>query len=198
MQLGFSPTSEGPHLLIQKIEADTAVLDIPEENPPFRWTPENVAIMTEMLAKGRTSRHVSDVIGCSRNAVIGKALRLKIPRNRKQGASQPRSKARAAHPETQAAEPKAKYLDRVGIQNARRERDAAGLPPTPRPYTPQIASGIPPIPLRLSLEELTDKTCRWPIGDVHQEGFGFCGTERTHGSYCGYHARIAYQPRAQS
>ena len=39
------------------------------------------------------------------------------------------------------------------------------------------------------------KTERWPMGDPGTDDFFFCGHEpKENGSYCEYHASIAYQP----
>lgn len=39
-----------------------------------------------------------------------------------------------------------------------------------------------------SILELTDDTCRWPIGDPLEPGFGFCGCQTREGkSYCEDH-----------
>ena len=62
---------------------------------------------------------------------------------------------------------------------------------------------IEPEPIRLvevpsgeqhcSIMHLTDRTCRWPIGDPTSESFCFCGsTPREKGPYCEYHARISF------
>lgn len=42
---------------------------------------------------------------------------------------------------------------------------------------------------------LTDRMCKWPIGDPKEADFHFCA-RATHGSlpYCAEHAAIAYQP----
>jgi len=48
---------------------------------------------------------------------------------------------------------------------------------------------------RITILHLSDKTCKWPIGDPTHEDFCFCGHGPREGSpYCEYHARIAYQP----
>lgn len=165
----------------------------------FKWTDENVAVMTEMLAKGRTSRQVADVLRCSRNAVIGKAGRLDLPRNRNKGSSQPRPRIVVSNGEPVLVEkPKPKYLDRVSVQKARRDRDAAGIAPTAIPYTPRSDITVPQDAKRVSLLELTDKICKWPMGDPQWESFHFCGSERSRGPYCGYHGRLAYGPGTES
>ncbi|TYO91210.1 GcrA family cell cycle regulator [Oceanicella actignis] len=48
---------------------------------------------------------------------------------------------------------------------------------------------------RLSLLELTERTCKWPIGDPATDDFYFCGLPAHGGKpYCEDHVVIAYQP----
>jgi GcrA cell cycle regulator len=48
---------------------------------------------------------------------------------------------------------------------------------------------------RVSILELTEATCRWPLGDPGKDGFGYCGSQtKNELPYCPYHARLAYQP----
>jgi GcrA cell cycle regulator len=46
------------------------------------------------------------------------------------------------------------------------------------------------------LEELTDQTCRWPIGHPPEENFYFCGRKpQDKFVYCPLHLLYAYQPK---
>ena len=48
---------------------------------------------------------------------------------------------------------------------------------------------------KLSLLELTEKTCKWPIGDPATSEFWFCGHPSEQGNpYCETHVSIAFQP----
>ena len=48
---------------------------------------------------------------------------------------------------------------------------------------------------KLSLLELTEKTCKWPIGDPATSEFWFCGHPSEQGKpYCETHISIAFQP----
>ena len=48
---------------------------------------------------------------------------------------------------------------------------------------------------KLSLLELTEKTCKWPIGDPATSEFWFCGHPSEQGKpYCEIHVSIAFQP----
>jgi Uncharacterized protein conserved in bacteria len=46
------------------------------------------------------------------------------------------------------------------------------------------------------LEELTDDTCRWPIGHPYEENFYFCGRKPMEKfPYCKLHVLYAFQPK---
>jgi GcrA cell cycle regulator len=64
--------------------------------------------------------------------------------------------------------------------------------------TPELIDNIIPIGQRRSLLELTELTCRWPIGDPGSSEFFFCGGNSLTGlPYCAYHSRIAHQPASE-
>lgn len=46
----------------------------------------------------------------------------------------------------------------------------------------------------ITLEELRNDMCKWPIGDPQEDDFRFCGCKReSGGSYCSNHQRLAYR-----
>ncbi len=48
---------------------------------------------------------------------------------------------------------------------------------------------------RLSLMQLTERTCKWPVGDPATDDFWFCGLPSTPGKpYCEAHVAVAFQP----
>ncbi len=48
---------------------------------------------------------------------------------------------------------------------------------------------------KLSLLELTERTCKWPIGDPATDDFWFCGLPVQAGKpYCEAHVAVAFQP----
>ncbi|MCQ0093656.1 GcrA family cell cycle regulator [Roseovarius sp. M141] len=48
---------------------------------------------------------------------------------------------------------------------------------------------------RLSLMELTSRTCKWPVGDPATDDFWFCGLPSQAGKpYCEAHVGVAFQP----
>jgi GcrA cell cycle regulator len=76
------------------------------------------------------------------------------------------------------------------------------------PKAPSIRSHVPAVavieedPLQLedgshaTVLTISDRMCRWPIGDPAATEFHFCGHSPKSGSpYCEAHARKAYQPQ---
>ena len=48
---------------------------------------------------------------------------------------------------------------------------------------------------KLNLMELTERTCKWPIGDPATDKFWFCGHQAENGKpYCSTHVAIELQP----
>jgi len=52
--------------------------------------------------------------------------------------------------------------------------------------------------LGVTLMQLREAMCRWPLGDPTTPSFRFCGAAPAMGlPYCAHHAQIAYQPAAE-
>ena len=119
--------------------------------------------------------------------------------------------AKPAKPSKPAAAPKpdpapeAKTEDEPAappISAARRAIIPAGQPLPPQPSANEISpealakvSEIEKSAKRLSLMELTERTCKWPVGDPATEDFWFCGLPVQQGKpYCEAHVGVAFQP----
>jgi GcrA cell cycle regulator len=78
----------------------------------------------------------------------------------------------------------------------------AGQPLPPQPSANEISpealakvTEVEKTARRLTLMELTEKTCKWPIGDPATPNFWFCGLPVQPGKpYCEAHVGVAYQP----
>lgn len=58
---------------------------------------------------------------------------------------------------------------------------------------PQAAELFIPVEQRLTLLQLSEQTCKWPIGDPLTPDFYFCGQHSNEGKpYCEFHSRRAY------
>ena len=67
----------------------------------------------------------------------------------------------------------------------------------PAPQTRMVAEEVVvPINEPVTIMELRESMCRWPIGDPSSPDFRYCGGEAPIGAgpYCRFHSRIAYQP----
>lgn len=171
------------------------------------------------------SQIAKELGGVTRNAVIGKVHRLGLSnRAGSAGApakAAPKEKpaaapATAAKPAAKPAAPKPKAapastppkeepeLDENGIpiSAARRAIIPAGQPLPPQPSANEISpealakvSEVEKTAKRLTLMELTEKTCKWPVGDPATDDFWFCGLAVQQGKpYCEAHVGVAFQP----
>lgn len=85
---------------------------------------------------------------------------------------------------------------------ARRGIIPAGQPLPPQPSANEVSAEalatvreVEKKARRLSLLELTERTCKWPVGDPATEEFWFCGLPTQPGKpYCEAHVAVAFQP----
>jgi GcrA cell cycle regulator len=78
----------------------------------------------------------------------------------------------------------------------------AGQPLPPQPsaneISPEALASVREVEKRarkLTLMELTERTCKWPIGDPATDDFWFCGLPTQAGKpYCDAHVGVAFQP----
>ena len=168
----------------------------------MNWTDERVEKLKRLWAEGLSASQIAAQLGgVSRNAVIGKVHRLNLPGRAKAGGSTgaPRAAKRTAAPSRPAnypARPATRTVTRtVGatVMKEEIEIDAAHEMAYVRP-----SNVVVPISRKLALTDLTERTCKWPVGDPLKDDFHFCGCEASDASpYCTYHARLAYQPVAE-
>ncbi|WP_323042300.1 GcrA family cell cycle regulator [Gemmobacter sp.] len=78
----------------------------------------------------------------------------------------------------------------------------AGQPLPPQPalneISPEALASVREVEKRarkITLMELTERTCKWPIGDPATDDFWFCGLPSQPGKpYCEAHVGVAFQP----
>lgn len=164
------------------------------------WTDERVELLKKLWAEGLSASQIAGRLGAgvTRNAVIGKVHRLNLSgRVQQQRAAQPRTQRKQREP---SLAPRA-----GGSTPSLPTAGSTALKPMLRAEVQLRPAALPePQPLRLvdlpkdgrvTILHLSDKTCKWPIGDPGSEEFCFCGHGPRDGSpYCEYHARLAYQP----
>ena len=138
------------------------------------WTPEKEEKLKELWKKGYSGSQIANMLGdTTRNAVIGKAHRLKLEARTisKKHRSKINTEKNNSENKTQKLGRKARFKALLLDKNF-------------EPENPK------------TIEELTDKTCRWPIGHPYEEKFYFCGrTAIDKFPYCKLHLIYAYQPK---
>ncbi|MBY6241752.1 GcrA family cell cycle regulator [Methylosinus sp. Sm6] len=161
------------------------------------WTDERVELLRRLWNEGLSASQVAAEIGAgiTRNAVIGKIHRL--------GLSQRAKTPIAARP--RAAKQPRLQQNGVAVRAAAASAPsvmgnvALALSPCALPQVearPQEEVVIP-MTERVTIMELRETMCRWPIGDPTSAEFRFCGARTPGGAggpYCGFHAQVAYQP----
>ena len=104
--------------------------------------------------------------------------------------------ARSAEPTAPQAAPQA------ATPATRKPIVPAGQPLPPQPsageISPEALASVREVEKkarRLTLMELTERTCKWPIGDPATDDFWFCGLSTQPGKpYCEAHVGVAFQP----
>lgn len=161
------------------------------------WTEERVSVLKKLWGEGHTAAEIAKQLGgVTRNAVIGKAHRLKLS-NRVSPIQQNKKPANAnkATGRKPAPERTAKMSSvKTAAQAAPSAKAAKSASPAPAERS-VAKSQDAVIPGDLyDLMDLKPRQCRWPSGDPKEEGFGFCGGHALPGlPYCEEHAKVAYQ-----
>jgi len=157
------------------------------------WTDERVELLRQHWSEGKSASQIASLLGhgLTRNAVIGKVHRLGLAsRAKSPGASGGHAAPRA---------PKAAHHAPIRpAAAARMVRGATALAVAPQALVdaePEaFESVVVPMSLRVSIVELKEAMCRWPLGDPASPDFRYCGSPAASGPYCLHHARLAYQP----
>jgi GcrA cell cycle regulator len=145
----------------------------------FSWPQEAIEMLARLAKDGRTGEEAAFELnkkfeaGLSRSSVIGKAARLGI--NFRGAARHPRS---------------------TKTKNAAQAAPAVPAAPIAPALAPVVDIAIP-VSRRVTLFDLRDGMCRWPIGEPAAPEFRFCGTRSVGAVYCGDHTRIAYTTPAE-
>ncbi len=139
------------------------------------WTPEREEKLKELWKKGHSGSQIANLLGdTTRNAVIGKAHRLKLQArsvSKKSTSKKNIEKNNTTEIKGQKLSRKARFKALLLDKNFEQENPK-------------------------KLEELNDTTCRWPIGHPYEDKFYFCGRKPMEKfPYCKLHVLYAFQPK---
>jgi GcrA cell cycle regulator len=160
------------------------------------WTDEIVEQLKQHWIDGKSASQIAGLLGngVTRNAVIGKVHRLGLAGRAKSPSSA------SSRPPRRSPPP---HLPRIAGPRlspaARMTRGATALAFAPQALTElegkeEFESVVVPMSLRVTIVELKESMCRWPLGDPATSEFRYCGSPTASGPYCAYHAGLAYQP----
>lgn len=143
------------------------------------WTKENEQLLAELWGKKLSAREIAAKLGCTRNAVIGKAHRLDLAyrapvAGEGKGAEVPTHRKYVTLPRTERTPPQRPDLESKAVAN-----------------TPE---NVPRGTVREIYKDLRKDSCRWVYGDPSGTDFGVCtSTKVPDKSYCATHAKVAYK-----
>lgn len=176
------------------------------------WTDERVETLKSMWTEGKSASQIAKELGgVTRNAVIGKVHRLGLS-NRVGGADgageetpEPVAPVVEEAPEPvaeAAAAPAIRPVAKDPAIPAVRPKPTLGQPLPPQPSANEISAEalanlaeVAKKARRLTLMQLTERTCKWPVGDPATDDFWFCGLPTLPGKpYCETHVAVAFQP----
>ena len=155
--------------------ANTIYSGFNQRETKMSWTPERENKLRTLWKKGHTASQIASIIGeTTRNAVIGKAHRLNLE-----------ARTISRKPTTTI---KTKSEEGVEVKQEKLSRKAR--------FKSLLLDKNFEAENPKNLEELTDETCRWPIGHPYEEKFYFCGRKPLEKfPYCKLHVLYAFQPK---
>ena len=141
----------------------------------MEWTEETIAQLRALWLEGHSTAEIGRRMGITKNAVVGKAHRLKL-------SSRPSPIRRERSP------------DQIRPRTVPRAQRA-----TPEPRAQAEPAKPAPAPARPTLRAIPTVTygrvspCCWPIGEPGTRAFRFCDADTLPAKpYCDEHAQLAY------
>jgi len=147
------------------------------------WTEERISELTRLWNDGLSTAEIGKLLGISKNAVVGKAHRLRLA-------------ARPSPIRRMAVRPAAPRVPRA----IRQPSSAPALPQAAAMSVPVTIAVPPPVAkpvvrprVEVPAAQLSNQRCMWPVGHPGDGDFHFCGDRALIGKpYCAAHCAVAY------
>lgn len=159
------------------------VCDMPQRTvlgSGMNWEdPDAIQLLRRLWLEGTPTAEIGRQLGCSTNAAIGKAHRLRLP-------VRPSPIRRGATPDDSPAKPKLRATDLAPPLPAVKPIRATQRAPQRAPARAKVV-----VPVLICGRVLQ---CAWPVGDPKARNFHFCDHNTEPGRpYCADHILIAYR-----
>lgn len=148
----------------------------------WEWTEERIQELKQLWADGMSGLVIANEFGISRNAVIGKVTRLKLPPRHTKVSHKPQHKR-------QLAGVSLRKKSKTPALSAHKSPSLPSTATLPDPKTGLAKAA----PLGLPILDLEAHHCKWPFNFPGDKDFHFCGATRVDGKpYCEKHCAEAY------
>jgi GcrA cell cycle regulator len=178
------------------LAAQTAILErtsggqMPGASTGTAWGDDTVSRLRSLWDEGHSTSEIGRRLGVSKNAVIGKARRLKLSRR-----PSPIRPAGSGCPPPSCRRPVPKLAEIAPLRRTAPSPAAPAPPPRPAPRSlslpsaPEGQSAVRPPSLRRGTA-----LCCWPLGEPGTHTFRFCDAPALpRKPYCEEHCVLAYQ-----
>lgn len=160
------------------------------------WTEQKIQMLKDLWGHHSASEIAEQIGGLTRNAVIGKAHRLKLSVQKTAesgGVAIQRLSGSASQIKSSRKRVMLRPLPVVPAQTVV-ARQAAATPTSRDIFRSLEGIGGTTRSEGIAVTKAGDRHCRWPVGDPRSPDFRFCGCTAHEGlPYCVDHARVAYQ-----
>lgn len=176
------------------------------------WTDEMVESLKKMWDEGLSTGEIGKRLGVSKNSIVGKVHRLQLvarpsPIKKKDPTEPSKQKTKPAPKAEKPSKPltsKPVEQPKPVAENTSPSKQEKKYEPAKKTFKEREPEAYMDVSIpvahtpkkpgdKITVTDLDNHTCRWPLGDPKDESFHFCGAPVKIGqTYCEEHAAIAY------
>lgn len=150
------------------------------------WTDDAKKVVRDYWMQGYSALWIGDKLGKSRRSIMGLVWRMGLMR-----VERPKNPAPMTHGENRGTVGRKPIRAILGAK--RSDGKPLSLTSVPMPEPSVAAKTSYRDGGKIDLMSLRSNSCRWPLGDPQQPGFGYCGATTDGTSpYCAIHKKVAF------